>query len=416
MRRLWKLVVVLVVAGLIVPMIGCGKGTAPGAQPYKIGMLASLSEYAGAMGRPEQQAWLLAVEDINAEGGVNGHLLEPIVYDDGTDNANAAVLARKLITQDKVLAIGRGLPSDVSLAAKVITEGEGVVLVTSSGDLGETLPPRNWSFAYVPDQCDQCGALYQFCKTMNVTKAGYLGDSTGLGTGAKDVLQKTASDFGITIVDYEQFNPGDADMTPQLTKIKAAGPQIIWIQGFDMASVIACEQAKVLRLDIPILVMVPTIVPSFLKAKPEALEGVFTLSTKGLVYWVLNATDPLRINNERLAIEVNQKYGRDMDIRDPILYDNVLIIAEALRIAGLTNEDLANLEAARTKVRDAMETINITGCFDSYQFDAAHRTVYPIRDRAIITIKNGQRTFDQWVSGEMWGQVLEVYLKKIGQT
>lgn len=421
MRKLWKLMVVFVVAALVVPLVGCGGGAPPeGPQPYKIGLLASLSGYIGSLGLVERQAWVLAVEDFNKQGGINGHLLEAVVYDEQSDAAMSALLARKMITEDKVLAICMGEPAECAMAAKSVTEDVGVPLLLSSGLTSFTLQPRAWTFSYVPDETEQVGDVIQLMGSMgNLTRLGYLGDSTTFGKDAADVLKATASDFGITVVDYEQFNPGDVDMVPQLTRIKLASPQIIWIQGFDMASVLACEQAKTLKMNVPIFVMVPTLAPDFIKAKPEALEGVYSLSTKGMVYQILNATDPLRINNERLATEIMAKYGRELQLRDPHMYDGVLLAAEGIRIAGLTNEDLANIEEARTKVRDALETVNITGCFDSYDFGAngkTHRTVYPIRDRTIITVKNGQRTFLQWVTGDWWPRMMDLYLKKIGQT
>lgn len=172
MRKLWSIgVVVLLVIAIL--LAGCAPEAAPTTAPYKIGMIAHLSGYASAM-RYSRDGFLYSVEKVNEDGGINGHPVEPIVYDDASDTTTTVLVGKKLIDEDKVLAvIVAGLEAPAS-AMKPICEQAGVTMLSQGAPLDVLRAPANWSFTQVSYEAWTIAQFCGFCKKRGLTKAAIL--------------------------------------------------------------------------------------------------------------------------------------------------------------------------------------------------------------------------------------------------
>ena len=181
---------------------------------------------------------------INDAGGVNGRPIEVIIEDDATDEAQAVSATTKLIEQDEVVAIigatgtgqsmamrGDDQPRDDSRRSPWLAErsSPAISIRWSSRRRGRT----RWS-------CRTCSSYLQ---EQGVTKIGLIADSGGFGKDGVAVIEGATADYGIEIVANETFNPGDTDMSAQLTKIKGTDAEavVMWTAGSE-AAIIAPER------------------------------------------------------------------------------------------------------------------------------------------------------------------------------
>jgi branched-chain amino acid transport system substrate-binding protein len=203
------------------------------AEAYKVGAVFSVTGRASFLGDPEKKTAEMLQEEINKKGGINGHPLELVIYDDEGDATKCALAVRKLITRDNVSAIIGPSLSGLSLA--VVPEAEkheipliscaaSYKIVTKDPETGE-----QWKWVFKTPQSDSMAveAIYTHMKKQGISKIAILSVTTGFGESGRSELLRLASQHGMTIVADEKYGPKDTDMTAQLTKIKGLAPQAI---------------------------------------------------------------------------------------------------------------------------------------------------------------------------------------------
>jgi branched-chain amino acid transport system substrate-binding protein len=203
------------------------------AEPYKVGAVFSVTGRASFLGDPEKKTALMIQEQINKTGGINGHPLELIVYDDEGDATKCALAVRKLITQDNVCVIIGPSLSGLSLAVLPEAEKHEIPLVSCAASFKiVTKDPKTgeqWKWVFKTPQSDSMAveAIFTHMKKRGISKIAILSVTSGFGQSGRGELLRLASKYGITIVADEKYGPKDTDMTAQLTKIKGLAPQAI---------------------------------------------------------------------------------------------------------------------------------------------------------------------------------------------
>ena len=218
---------------VLVTMIFIPAMEARAAEAYKVGAVFSVTGRASFLGDPEKKTALMIQDAINKKGGINGHPLELIVYDDEGDSTKCALAVRKLITQDKVCTIIGPSLSGLSLAVLPDAEKHYIPLVscaasykivTKNPDTGE-----QWRWVFKTPQSDSMAveAIYTYMNKHGISKIAIMSVTSGFGASGRGELLRLAPKYGITIVADEKYGPKDTDMTAQLTKIKGKAPQAI---------------------------------------------------------------------------------------------------------------------------------------------------------------------------------------------
>jgi len=203
------------------------------AEPYKVGAVFSVTGRASFLGDPEKKTALMIQEQINKTGGINGHPLELIVYDDEGDATKCALAVRKMITQDKVCAIIGPSLSGLSLAVLPEAEKHEIPLVSCAASFKiVTKDPKTgeqWKWVFKTPQSDSMAveAIYTRMKKHGISKIAVMSVTSGFGQSGRGELLRLAPEYGMTIVADEKYGPKDTDMTVQLTKIKGLAPQAI---------------------------------------------------------------------------------------------------------------------------------------------------------------------------------------------
>lgn len=226
-RKLFAMsLVVILIMAFTIPVMAAGK------KPYKLGAVFSVTGRASFIGDPEKKTTQMLADQVNAAGGINGHPLEVIVYDDKSDDTEARLLVSRLIKKDKVTAVFGPSLSGTSLAVVDLAKKHKTPLVSCAASWKIVTNPttkkeRHWVFKSTHRDSHAAGRIYDFLKFKGIRKIAILTVTTGFGASGREELIRLAPYSALTIVADEKFGPKDSDMTAQLTRIRGTAAQAI---------------------------------------------------------------------------------------------------------------------------------------------------------------------------------------------
>jgi branched-chain amino acid transport system substrate-binding protein len=268
-KRFWFTMFLVVGLGSLIfsPLAG------QAADPIKIGSVLRLS--AGAEdGIPAKRGVELAVAEINQAGGINGRKLE-VIFEDEKDSPTSAVNAvQKLINVDKVVAIIGPMTSGAALAAAPSANEAKILLVTPTA----TSPKVSGAGSYIYRGCSridkQAEALTDYiAKNYQPKTVGVLYSNEPYGKGCNDLFGKYFEKLGIKVVATESFMRGAKDFKAQLTNLKAANPDILFVPGYYQETAPAAAQARQLGMNQRIIGVYGDISPIYCELAGKSAEG-----------------------------------------------------------------------------------------------------------------------------------------------
>lgn len=352
--------------------------------PFKIGTILSVTGPGAFLGDHMKRGMELAIEEINAKGGINGRKIEWVFYDAETQSTKAVTATRRLIEQDKVdIIVGGGNASGLALAMVPLVEKAGVPFISTEGSMAIVNPiaERKWTFKSTIDD-DQIleRAADSFAKR-GITSIALLADSSGFGQSAKEQLEKIAPRRGLKVL-YETFNPADTDMTAQLTRIKASDAKAIICWTITPAGVVFLKQAKQLGLGDRVLMHSYGFVDDrYMKQAEGAAEGIDLMSVKFPVGNDLPANDPRRARISELTVKYVQRFKLAPNQFVAQTYDAIYLAAEALKAGGKD----------RAKIRNALENIrNYPGVGGTFNFSPTRHSGLSKDDGVVINWRSGE--------------------------
>jgi branched-chain amino acid transport system substrate-binding protein len=387
-------------AALALTIAACGGSTgsssssssaSPGAasgEPIKVGAILSLTGTYAGLGEGEKNVIEMEVKRINDAGGINGRPLEVIIEDDATDEAKAAAAAAKLIEQDEVVAILGATGSGQTMAMRGDVDRAAIPEVSMAGATAITNPVDPLVFSTPWSNTIVVPYTLQYLKDQGITKVGLISDSGGFGKDGQAVITQDAPDYGIEIVDDETFNPGDTDMSAQLTKIKNSGAEavLMWTAGAEAATIV--KNAKDLGSDLPIVGSHGIARREFIEGAGDAAEGVAFPAGKILLPETYGEGTPAYTVATDFVDRYTAAYGEAPSTFAGYAYDAINLVAEAAkRVDGdLTPESLRNaIEATKGWV----------GTGGTFNFTAEDHNGLTADDLQMYQIKNGDWTTAQ---------------------
>jgi branched-chain amino acid transport system substrate-binding protein len=335
---------------------GCAKKEEP-KPPYKIGGIFAISGRASFLGEPERNSMELLAEQINGQGGVNGHPIELVIYDTEGDATKAVLNANKLIEKDNVLAIVGPSLSGTTLAVVPIAEKAQVPLISCAASVKITTPVKKWVFKTPQTDVMAVAKIYEYMQGQGIQKIAILTVGNAFGASGRQQLLQQASDYGYEIVADERFGPKDTDMTPQLTKIRSLKPEAIICWGTNPGPAVIAKNMRQLGIKIPLYQSHGVASKKFIELAGEAANGVMLPTGKILVAGSLPDTDPQKPTLLKYIADYEEKYKIAVSGFGGYSWDGLEILAQALEKAG----------ADRAKIRDEVEKITshvgISGIF-----------------------------------------------------
>ena len=378
------LVIILLAAAVLWTMVS----GAQAAEPIKLGAFFALSGPNAPIGTPTKLVAQMVVDQINKGGGINGRPIELVIGDTESDPAKAATIAKKFIFSDKVAAIIGPTSTGEGMNVKKIVEEAGVpTFMTVGGDppIMKETGPFTCIFKSPQRSSTAVKALYAYLKKNNLTKAALLTASDPFGKDGAVWLEKLAPDYGITFVAKESFGPKDTDMTPQLTKIKNAGPQAIICWTIGPAGAIVAKNKAQLGIKIPLFQCHGQPGPEYIKLAGKASEGDRMPATKLMVATELADNDPQKkvIQDFIKLYQDVYHYDKEFPINTHSGYawDAIYIVTNGLKQAG------TDPKALRSAIEQTKGYVGVSGI---YNLTPEDHNGLGVDSMVIVEVKDGK--------------------------
>ncbi len=327
--------------------LGCLAATPASAQePYKIGISAGLTGYAATVDRAWSDAVRLAADTLNGQGGIMGRKIKVVVEDNRSEPQEAVTVYRKMISSDKVDAFLSGCVSAGNFAAAGLVVRAQIPMVLCS-----ILPQQpdhvKWAFTTIPPPRFEVETRLAYLKDKTqIRKIGVLHDPSPYAILQKNIAEKEAKDYGLEVVGIEQYKQDDADLSPPISKMHAAGARAILKIGLGGTTLTAAKNIKQLGLDMLMLTSLEDL--AVFRPVAEVLgDKFFFVASPAQVYEAL----PEGALKQEIAKFLTPWRAKYQD-RDPNwagrAWDAVMLTKTAIEKAKSFDGP---------KVRDALETI-----------------------------------------------------------
>ena len=221
-RVIWIALILIVSLALV---FSCTKEK----EPYKVGAVFSVTGRTSFLGEPEKKTVVMIAEAINKVGGINGHPLELVIYDDESDETKAVLAVKRLIKKDKVpVIIGPSLSGNTLAVVKVMNDAKvPLVSCAASNKIVTPVVDRKWIFKVPQSDTHAVEKVYDYLLKNGIKKIAIMSVSTGFGASGREELLRLAPEVGIEILADERYGPKDTDITAQLTRIRGTDAQAI---------------------------------------------------------------------------------------------------------------------------------------------------------------------------------------------
>ncbi len=359
--------------------------TAAAAQEIRIGGLLETSGFIASLGQPGLEGAMLAVEQVNAAGGINGRKVEFVNVNSESDNTKTVSGAKRLLEQEKVVAIIGPMSSGSVYAVADTIERAAVPMIANGASRGIVLPPEKRKFTFLAPLTDVVvqSVMLKDMQAKGIKKIAILNTDVAFGTSGRDSLEKGVAAYGVTIVAKETAGNSDTDMTPQLTKIRASEAEatVIWATGPALA--IAAKNHRALGIKTPLYLAHSANDFNFLRLAGDAANGVLLPSSKIYVTDSLPGNDPQKPVVERFVRDYEKKYGKPPATFAGNGYDAAMMLMNAIKRAGTDG----------AKLRDAIEgTKDYVGVTAVYAYAPTDHYGTKPESVVMLTVKGGKFT------------------------
>lgn len=321
-------------------------------EPVKIGLLAPLTGFASADGFSVLESVKLAVEKVNAGGGIMGRPVELIYYDDAADSKQAVSLANKLIQQDKVDAFVAGSYSLPSRAVAPFFDEEEIPLVAAYA-LHPDLTNGDYTFRNgFLGTTEGRVAAYTLLELFKANKVALITSDNDFGLtlsqGFTEYLKKVGREGDLIL--HQTYPGSEKDFKVYLSKLKEAAPDAVFFSGYYFQTGPALQQAKELGLtNIKFLGEQGADSPKTAEIAGPAAEGLVILTN-------LDRDDPRPVVQEYLKA-YRERHKIEPDMVGASAYDAFMIIADAMKTAQSTEGKKVRDAIAATKNYDGLTGI-----------------------------------------------------------
>ena len=338
----------------------------------KIGEFGSLTGDNASFGTSQNNGVQMALEEINAAGGVLGKKIDLTVEDNETKQGETTTIVRKLISQDHVVAIIGEVASSKSLEAAPICQASKIPQIATAATNPRVTQTGDYIFRVCFTDDFQAVVIARFVlEKLKLNKIAFMTDvkqdySVGLTNIAKDYLTKN----GATIVKEQSYSSGDKDFRAQLTDIKAAAPDVIIITGYYPEAALIAKQARQFDIKATLVGGDGWDGSSLIPVGGKAIEGAYFSN-----HFSVEDTSPIV---QTFVQKYKQKYNAVPDAFAALGYDAMKLLADAITRAGA-----ADPEKIRAAIQDTKNFPGVSGKITIGKDRNAQKSA------VIITIKDG---------------------------
>ena len=310
----------------------------------KIGFFGDLSGPTFNFGESAKNGLLMAADEINLAGGIDGRRIDVVLDDDGGSPEKAAMLTGRLIDQDKVVAIIAGGTSGNSRAAAPKAQSAKIPLISPSSTDPAVTQVGDYIFRACFVDAFQGEVMARFAaNSLKAKKAAILFDfNSPYGRGLTDYFELSFSKLGGQIVSKLSYTQGDVDFKGQLSTFQAAAPDVIYIPGYYGDVAVIAKQARMIGLTQPLLGADGWDAPELWQLAGDALNGSYITT-----HYSVDDPSPA---TARFVQEYKQRYGNLLpDSHAALAYDAMRVLADAIVRSRSTDPTLLRDALAATK-------------------------------------------------------------------
>ena len=356
--------IVIVVLALAFSCSRQGEDSISNHSTIKIGYFGDLTGPTFNFGQSAINGVLMAASEINQAGGIDGRQIDVVIEDDKGSPEEAARLTAKLIDHDKVVAIIAGGTSGNSRAAAPKPQASHIPMISPSSTDPAVTQTGNYIFRACFVDTFQGEVMASFAiNSLKAKKAAILFDfNSPYSKGLTDYFKLSFARLGGSIVSEQTYTQGDADFKGQLSTIRSAEPDVIYIPGYYGDVALIAKQARMLGLAQPLLGGDGWDAPELWQIGGDALNGAY-ISTH---YSVDDPSPAIR----QFVDLYKQRYGNLLpDAHAALAYDAARLLFDALARTRSTEGD---------KLRDALaQTKNFNGVTGVISMDSDRNAVKP---------------------------------------
>ncbi|WP_426399517.1 ABC transporter substrate-binding protein [Ralstonia sp. R-29] len=345
-------------------------------EPLYFGVSGPLTGQNAQYGAQWKAGFDLALEQINAAGGIHGRPLQYVFEDSQSDPRQAVAIAQKFVADRRILIELGDFSSPASMAASPIYQRAGLVQLGFTNSHPDFTKGGDFIWSPSVSQADAQPLLADLAvKTEGFKRVAVLYLNTDWGRTSKDVFVTAAKQRGAQVVATEGYQPDEKDFRSTLVRVRDAKPDGIVLISYYADGALIAGQLRATGIQLPIVAASSVYSPKFLELGATAVNGVATNTTF--------FPDEPRTEVQTFVKQFRTKYQRDPDAFNAFAYDAVILAAEALKAGGT---DRRAIRDALSKLRDVPSVV-----FGRATFDPATRRVLGVRSVNVV-VKDGKWT------------------------
>ncbi|MEW6308162.1 MAG: ABC transporter substrate-binding protein [Bacillota bacterium] len=355
---------------------GCVGAGAKAPAEIKIGVIAPLTGNIASFGQSTKNGLDLLVKDVNSKGGILGKQVRLIYEDDRNDPVETANATRKLITQDKVVAIIGSVTSKCTLAGAPIAQSSGVPMLSPTSTNENVTKVGDFISRACFIDPFQGTVMAKFAtETLKAKTAGVIFDiGNDYSKGLAEAFKLAFEQLGGQVVAWETYAEGDQVFSAQLTRVRSKQPDVLFQPDYYHAVTLISKQARQAGITATFLGGDGWDAPETAAIGGAAVEGAFFAN-----HYSPDSTDPVAV---AFISAYKAAYGSVPDALAALAYDAGLVMFDAIKRAGSTDgKAIKDAVIATRNLRAVSGAINMNASRD------------PVKGAAIIKLVGGKQVF-----------------------
>ncbi|HEY6217165.1 MAG TPA: ABC transporter substrate-binding protein [Pyrinomonadaceae bacterium] len=328
-----------------------------------VGYYGDLSGRTSSFGQSTKNGVEMAADEINKAGGINGRTVQIITEDDQGEPNKAATVVTKLINQDKVQALLGEVASSNSLAAAPKAQEAKVPMISPSSTNPAVTQVGDYIFRVCFIDPFQGEVMAKFAaNNLKAKRAAILYDfNSDYSRGLYQFFKRSFTSLGGQIVSEQSYTQGDRDFSGQLTAIRAANPDVIYVPGYYGEVGVISNQTKQLGIKAPLLGGDGWDAPQLWQLGGASLNGNYISN-----HYSVDDPSPAI---QKFVADYKARYNVLPDALAALGYDSMKVLADAVKRAGSTEN---------VKLRDAIaQTKDFPGVTGKISIDKDRNAVKP---------------------------------------
>ncbi|MCM3568100.1 ABC transporter substrate-binding protein [Neobacillus mesonae] len=382
--------ILIVALGLV--LAGCSSSSSTSStssdsnsdKTIRIGAIWDVTGAGSALGVPERNALRMLVEKTNENGGINGKKVELIESDNQSNETKALTDAKRMISQEKVVAIIGGAQSTTSLSMVPTIESEGVPYISNGSNRG-IINGKKWAFLTPPSDEVLITTILKDAQKNGIKKMAMIRVNNDFGKSGEEAFKKNASKYGLEVTGVEQFNADAKDVKVQLNKLITDKPDALIVWSVVPGSAAVAKDFFELGYSdkLKLYASSGTVSQKFIELAGKGSEGVIMPTYKLLVADQLSKDDPQYKIVTEFKEAYEAKYDDELSQFPSNAADAWYLLEDAIKRAGDN--------VSRKTIRDNLEsTKGLVGQIGEYQMTPDDHNGLDGSGLILVKVENGK--------------------------